>query len=879
MDNVKDRIVQYANRYKLTNADTGEVLGTFDFDEVTGTVTEAGTEINKKLFDSIAADFTDIINGTQPVGAVGSTQLTNEDLNTLQGSAYWGKTYYGVGGNSVLNKPAGTSGFYLDISRGGVGITVHKFTATADTTGASISPNIYIRQFFENEWTSWEQIVSADGNYPTLGAGKSETLTEPFTVGKDTTIATTGYVKFASVSLPSAYRSASARFEVLDKNPVNAQTQMCGVEVVVKNTSTTNVDVVPRLLYGSSAYLSKIYACVKKGSYPVIVDLYFDITSSNPQETISCIKPLFTFTRVTGSTTFTFISDNEQVSALPTDTTNTQLSTIYTPVTEAKTATKALESNNNLLQNGDFTLNTQGKSVYPSDGNSSNETVDAWYANDSANRTGTIEVIQGGGIKINATALSFGIRQILNFIGAGNTYTLTVKVSEVNGNTTPLKVYMRNSDYSEIYGSINITSVGVYKFTVTVPTTATKYLNVYLAVEGSTFTQNCSYKVDFVKLEEGSISTAPNGIVQNATRALYANNSANAANVTTNINGKAISSIFESDGVTAKEATNAQKLGNKAASEYALADDIPDVSNFAEKNGNYPNMTVGNATKLNDKAASDIFESDGVTAKEATSLIPDKNGAVNPLGRKENGVVGTASTAFGVNAEASGTASTALGDSSNASGLNSTALGYSTTASSTASTALGYNAEASSTASTALGYNAIVPNTDRRTMQLGSTTLSALRCAVNLTVTSDKRDKIDIASIADALAFVERLNPVTFVSNDRVEYISDEDKKGETFRKYGMCDYDRIAHAAGTKKGERRRCGLLAQEVIAAMQVVYGTDNYANIVNDNFHDLTEKPSDVENKYTLAYANLVPFLIGAIKELNAKIKELEGRNNV
>lgn len=60
------------------------------------------------------------------------------------------------------------------------------------------------------------------------------------------------------------------------------------------------------------------------------------------------------------------------------------------------------------------------------------------------------------------------------------------------------------------------------------------------------------------------------------------------------------------------------------------------------------------------------------------------------------------------------------------------------------------------------------------------------------------------------------------------------------------------------------------------MQSVYGTDNYANIVNDNFHDLTEKPSDVENKYTLAYANLVPFLIGAIKELNAKIKALEGK---
>lgn len=56
MNAVVDRIVQYANRYKLTDVSTGKVLGTFDFDEVTGTVQQVGTEINKELFDSIAAD-------------------------------------------------------------------------------------------------------------------------------------------------------------------------------------------------------------------------------------------------------------------------------------------------------------------------------------------------------------------------------------------------------------------------------------------------------------------------------------------------------------------------------------------------------------------------------------------------------------------------------------------------------------------------------------------------------------------------------------------------------------------------------------------------------------------------------------------------------
>ena len=360
-------------------------------------------------------------------------------------------------------------------------------------------------------------------------------------------------------------------------------------------------------------------------------------------------------------------------------------------------------------------------------------------------------------------------------------------------------------------------------------------------------------------------------------------------------------------------------------------------------------------------------------ATNATNIIPDENGAVNPLGRKADSVVGDSSIAFGNNSTASADSSTALGrestasggistaigsttkalgtrstalgyasnasnsysvalgDSATASGNHSTALGHSSTASgsssialghvSTASglestavgydstaegywstalgdgatasgnhstalgnsnvsgdysVALGWDATASAENSAALGYRSFVSSTDANTVQLGGINMSVLRSWVNLTVTSDKRDKTDIEGITDALAFVESLNPVTFVSNDRVEYISDEDKKGETFRMYGMCEYDRVSHAAGTKKGERRRCGLLAQEVVEAMQSVYGTDNYANIVNDNFHDLTDKPSDVENKYTLAYANLVPFLIGAIKELNAKIKILEGK---
>ena len=237
-------------------------------------------------------------------------------------------------------------------------------------------------------------------------------------------------------------------------------------------------------------------------------------------------------------------------------------------------------------------------------------------------------------------------------------------------------------------------------------------------------------------------------------------------------------------------------------------------------------------------------------------------------------------TALGYDTTARVMGSTALGSRSTASNYGSTALGYSAAATARFSMALGYDAEARGQGTTALGAGAQVPNTTLNFMQLGAMdgehALSVLRCKVDISTTSDKRDKTDIEDITDALAFLEKLNPVTFVGNNRVDYISDEDKKGETFRKYGMCEYDRVSHAAGTKKGERRRCGLIAQEVVEAMQSVYGTDNYANIVNDNFHDLAQKPSDVENQYTLTYANLVPFLIGAVKELSAKIKVLESK---
>ena len=97
MKEVQDRVVQFSNRYKLTNAETGEVLGTFDFDEVTGTVQQVGTEIDKELFDSIANDLAARVklSGGELAGTIVTfSDISGTAANVASGdtsATLWGK--------------------------------------------------------------------------------------------------------------------------------------------------------------------------------------------------------------------------------------------------------------------------------------------------------------------------------------------------------------------------------------------------------------------------------------------------------------------------------------------------------------------------------------------------------------------------------------------------------------------------------------------------------------------------------------------------------------------------------------------------------------------------------------------------------------------
>lgn len=409
MKAVVDRIVQYANRYQLTNTETGEVLGTFDFDEVTGTVQQVGTEIDKELFDSIANDlaarvvsnggelantivtFSDISGTAANVasGEKSSTlwgkvknwfsrlkalafkdKISNADVadnaaiaqSKISGleSALAGKQQAITGAASTIASQNLTANRAL-VSNSSGKVAVSAVTATElgylDGVTSNIQPQLdaikdgttvvgrAANVTTQINGKAISDIFESDGT-TVKNASEAETLTDPFTVGVDQASSVTGYVKFAEINLQANYRSLNARFEVLDKNSNNRQTVSCGIELTVYNAMSGNAPYIAcRLLYGKSDYLKNIYVSYDNNlNLPLIISLYYNISGSG-LSTIACIKPLFSYERST-LTDITFITDNQIIDALPTDTTNTLLSDIYTPVTEAFSAISDASGNN-----------------------------------------------------------------------------------------------------------------------------------------------------------------------------------------------------------------------------------------------------------------------------------------------------------------------------------------------------------------------------------------------------------------------------------------------------------------------------------------------------------------------------------------------------
>ncbi len=242
--------------------------------------------------------------------------------------------------------------------------------------------------------------------------------------------------------------------------------------------------------------------------------------------------------------------------------------------------------------------------------------------------------------------------------------------------------------------------------------------------------------------------------------------------------------------------------------------------------------------------------------------------------------VASSTIALGGDARASTIYSIAIGKAATTSGSSAIALGERAKVTKNSSVAIGSSASVSGGYSVAIGSSASVSSAEEGIFQLGDIFISALRCKVALSVTSDERDKTDFRPITNAMEFLNELEPFTYVSNDRSNYVKEQltEEEEENFRKFGFRPYDRSEHAKGTKKGERRRAGVSAQKTMIALKKIYGAPDYANIVNDNLHDVApeEIPEDVENAYTVTYESFVPFLIKGIQEMSEENADLKKR---
>ena len=121
---------------------------------------------------------------------------------------------------------------------------------------------------------------------------------------------------------------------------------------------------------------------------------------------------------------------------------------------------------------------------------------------------------------------------------------------------------------------------------------------------------------------------------------------------------------------------------------------------------------------------------------------------------------------------------------------------------------------------------------------LGNNLHTALRCAVtSITSLSDARDKKDIQDLPVGLDFVNTLNPVAFVWDDR-------DEKG----KHDVKDF-----------------GFIAQDLKKAQEDA----NLADVLKLVYESNPEK-------LEASYGKLVPILVKAIQDLSAKVDALSNK---
>lgn len=241
------------------------------------------------------------------------------------------------------------------------------------------------------------------------------------------------------------------------------------------------------------------------------------------------------------------------------------------------------------------------------------------------------------------------------------------------------------------------------------------------------------------------------------------------------------------------------------------------------------------------------------------------NTALGYLSLNDN--TGEYNTALGSStlpANTSGNRNTAVGMYAlhlNETGSYNTCVGYTTLTNATDgtyNTSIGYNAGPTAsynkTNTTSVGYNA-VPTADNM-VRIGNGSVLWIGGAVNWSILSDGRFKMDVKEDIPGLAFIMQLRPVSYKwdirgLNSFMHVKNPDEKKGRDAEEKGIQTQESIHYS-----------GFIAQEVEKA----------AKIINYDFSGVCA-PKNQGDPYSLRYAEFVVPLVKAVQEQQETIQML------
>lgn len=141
---------------------------------------------------------------------------------------------------------------------------------------------------------------------------------------------------------------------------------------------------------------------------------------------------------------------------------------------------------------------------------------------------------------------------------------------------------------------------------------------------------------------------------------------------------------------------------------------------------------------------------------------------------------------------------------------------------------------------------------------IGDNSITNAYIKVGWTTGSDERDKAEITDFTHGLSWINKMRPVTYKWDMRSDYLDEDDEEQ---------DITKVTRD-GSKKNSKIHIGLIAQEVLE----IENADNFATTTDNEL--LVSSNAD-RTAIGLQYERVVPVLINAIKELEARIKVLEG----